>query len=449
MPNLAAGQGAVGVTQLRPFVIGFIPVVGPRGGVGGVLIDAQGVVSRSDEETTGRLREARLRALAPLSGDLLATSPLRKVSLRGLVAALDQQRKAGKPAGDDLLHLAGLTRVEYVLVYPEQRDIVLAGPAEGWEVDGLGHVVGRTSGRPVVQLDDLVVALRAAKGQVAAGDSITCSIEPTPEGLTRYIRLLSSQRGEPTEAQVARLEQAIGPQQVKLTGIPPGTHFARVLLAADFMMKRLGMNFEPAPVEGLPSYLEMLQEPSAPTPRNAMPRWWMAAHYEPLLKDESGLAWQLRGQGVQTLAEDGMQGKRGAVVPVRRENSLAKDWADAMTAKYDALAARLPIFAELRNCMDLAVIAALLVKENLAGRSGCDLGLLLDEKQLAVAEQQAPKTIDSKASLVRKGKQTIISVSGGVEVDPWSVLERAEVGTQVAELRTRAGSLPAGRWWWD
>ena len=177
-----------------------------------------------------------------------------------------------------------------------------------------------------------------------------------------------------TRPTVARLEEAVGPQQVTLTGVPAGTHFAHVLVAADFLMKRLAMNFEPAPIDGPAELLELLQDESAPLPKNAMPRWWMAPHYEPLLKDEEGLAWQLRGPGVQTLTEDGFLGRGGTVVArPAKEHSLAKKWADAMTAKYDALAAKLPVFAELRNCMDLAVVAALLVKEDLPGRAGCDL----------------------------------------------------------------------------
>ena len=34
--------------------------------------------------------------------------------------------------------LAGLTRVRYVFYYPETKDIVLAGPAEGWAADAAG-----------------------------------------------------------------------------------------------------------------------------------------------------------------------------------------------------------------------------------------------------------------------------------------------------------------------
>jgi hypothetical protein len=196
--------------------------------------------------------------------------------------------------------------------------------------------------------------------------------------------------------------------------------------------------------------MEMLQDRSAAAPRSAMPRWWMAPRYEPLLKDEDALAWQLRGSGVQVLTEEGFLGARGTIVAGReKENSLAKKWSQTMTDNYEALSAALPEFGELRNCMDLAVAAALVTKEDLAGRAGCDLSLLLDEKRVAVAEYQAPRMVDSRASVVRKGRDWIVSISGGVEVDSWSVLNRVEVRGELA--KTRAAAVPAedDRWWWD
>jgi uncharacterized protein DUF1598 len=440
----AAAQFVSG-TEIRPFVVGIVPVVGP-GGVGGVSIDAQGVVKRTDVEELGRLRDARRRALAPIDSDLQAASPMRKVSLRRLAAALDELRLAKRPLDDALQYVAGLTRVEYVFAYPEHNDIVLAGPAEGWLIDPQGNVVGRSSGQPVLQLDDLIVALRTAKA-AATDRGISCSIDPTEEGLRRVKPLLHAR--SLNEATVTRLEQALGPQQITVTGVPSGSHFARVLVAADFLMKRLGMDFERAPIEGLPSYLTLLAARSAPPPKSAMPRWWMAPHYEPLLKDAAGLAWQLRGSGVQTLTEDGYLGSSGTLINAGREDPLAKKWADAMTSKYTALAKVMPVFAELRSCMDLAVVAALLVKEDLPAKTGCDLSLLLDEKRLAVSEYHVPKTVDSRASLVRRGQDWILSLSGGVQVDSWSVLNRVETSAGLADTRQRAAAEKSQRWWWD
>ncbi len=38
--------------------------------------------------------------------------------------------------------LAGLTKIDYVLLYPESNEIVIAGPAEGFVEDSTGRVVG-------------------------------------------------------------------------------------------------------------------------------------------------------------------------------------------------------------------------------------------------------------------------------------------------------------------
>ena len=76
----------------------------------------------------------------------------------------EQRRKPASRCPAELILLGGLQEIRYIFVYPEQKDIVLVGPAEGWKVDERGNIVGKTTGRPVMNLDDLVIALRAAAG---------------------------------------------------------------------------------------------------------------------------------------------------------------------------------------------------------------------------------------------------------------------------------------------
>jgi hypothetical protein len=120
-----------------------------------------------------------------------------------------------------------------------------------------------------------------------------------------------------------------------------------------------------------------------------------------------------------------------------------------MTSNYPALAKAMPVFAALRNCIDLAVVAALLTKEDLPRKAGCDLSLLLDENRIAVAEYPVAKTIDSQASFIRKGKDWIISLSGGVQVDSWSALDRTETSVELSSTRATARPTGSERWWWD
>ena len=129
----AHAQGTVGFGQIRPFVIGFIPVPG-RNGVGGVLIDAKGALNRIDVDRAGKLRRIRLEAIQPVPPMLGRRVPLRKISLKRLEAAILKAGKTEKRLPEAIQYLGGLQRVEFVIAYPDQQDIVLAGPAEGWVV---------------------------------------------------------------------------------------------------------------------------------------------------------------------------------------------------------------------------------------------------------------------------------------------------------------------------
>lgn len=128
----------------------------------GVSVDADGTLqAKMFAAPGGRLFLERARAARlALPADLFAKSDLRKVSLARLEKALQQRIETGKKPTDEMLKLAGLQRIEYVFVYPDQSDIVIAGPAEGWLADAGDRAVGITTNRPVVLLEDLLVALR-------------------------------------------------------------------------------------------------------------------------------------------------------------------------------------------------------------------------------------------------------------------------------------------------
>ncbi len=179
------------------------------------------------------------------------------------------------------------------------------------------------------------------------------------------------------------------------------------------------------------------------------PRWWLTVDYEPLLRSENGLAWRLRGQGVQALTEDGYLGAAGQIVKTGRTSPLARQWADAMTAKYAELSTVIPAFGKLRNCMDLAVVAALITREQLFHQAGCQLPLLLDPTRTSGPTYHVPKTVASQASLVTVGRQRVVTVSGGVLVDSWSVLTRVEQDVSLATISIPLPDVNTGTWWWD
>jgi hypothetical protein len=373
---------------------------------------------------------------------------LRKISLRRLEALLAQHIREQKPLSSDLLYLAGLERLEYVFAYPELNDVVLAGPAEGFSIDDAGNVVGTNSHAAVLQLVDLIAALRT-QGKLLAGELISCSIDPTPAGLTRFARLMRGGGAAPSDQLLRQMEVAVGPQTITLAGVSPQSHFAQVLVAADWQMKRLAMGLAPSPVDGLTSYLEMLKAGPASRSRTATPRWWIAYGQEPVERDPEGLGWRISRPGIQVLTAAGRPTPDGRIATQVESDPLAEQWADSMTASYDRLAVAEPVFGQLRGCMDLALVTAVLASSDLLSHVHLDLPLLLDEKRLQLAAHRVPKNVASQASAVERGQAWIVSVSGGVELDVTHAVNAAEVQPDVREARLQAAPNPTTSWWWD
>jgi len=415
--------------------------------VGGVAIDANGVLANAAQGEVEKLRDIRLKAMHNTPDDLVEPNEQRKVSLRGIIAALAECREKDLNIPEEIQFLAGLQRIRYVLVYPEQQDIVLVGYGEGWKVGDTGEYVGIKTGRPVLLLDDLLVALQTAMN--AAKGGINCSIDPTPEGIQRLQQVTADHaaRGVDNEQTIKVLAEALGPQVITLEGVPVTSHFARVMVAADYRMKRIQMGFEPVPIKGLISYMDMIK---GNTRQQVSPRFWMATNYDALLTDGEGLAWELRGQGVKTMTEDALFAKGGERKLTGKANPIAKKWADTMTAKYEELSQREPIFGQLRNCMDMAVIGALIVKEGLAQKAGCDISSLTDPLTSPVVQFAVPKQINSETSVrERPDGGWITSTSGGVQIHSWGVADRKERSDTLAPVREKSARGKQTGWRWN
>lgn len=423
---------------------------GVRQAVGGVWINANGILSNAEPDMVGELRQLRIKAMQEVPGDLNQPTEMRKVSLRKLEEAINEQIKAGKQVLPvEMRVLAGLQRIRYVFVYPEQNDIVLAGYGEGWKIGPKGDLVGATNGRPVLLLDDLLVALRTAKRNPQG--SITCSIDPTQEGLKRLRDYVGGLRTMGDLNAITRsIEQLLGPQTITVGGVDQTSHFARVLVAADYRMKRIGMNFEESQVRGLPSYIDMLPSTSGRGMQNMTPRWWMVPNYQPMLTGDDGLAWELRGASVKTMTEDTFIGANGAKAQTGKTSSTAQQWADKMTEHYDELSVKDPIFGELRNCMDMAVVATLITREQLAAKAKHSFSLLYDASDLPADIFDTPKHTDSKVSSLKKGSNWIITASGGVEIMPWQMIDNPVKNETLVPTRHEAAAKETNKsWWWN
>jgi hypothetical protein len=127
---------------------------------------------------------------------------------------------------------------------------------------------------------------------------------------------------------------------------------------------------------------------------------------------------------------------------------MAQRWADQMTARYEELSRAEPIFGQLRNCMELAIVAALLTKERLPERAGCELPVIMDSGRVEVDQFPVPQQVDTQASITRKGRNWLISASGGVQIHSWGPVEQPQVADSPAVAHAKVTPRGAS-WWWN
>lgn len=429
---------------------------------GGVYVDARGtlrpLVRIAPDSTLEQLRLAVAEEPAAKQS-VRRKSRLRMISLPRLEREIERLRAAGKPPTEAMRMLAGLRRIRYVFVYPESGDLVLAGPAGDWKTDAQGRIVAADTGLPVVRLDDLVVVFRHMLAHPNA--NIGCSITPTRNALARTQAFLNESSKHPLrpgqrEAWLDRLRETLGMQEIEIFGLDPRTRAARVMVEADYHMKLVGMGLEPG-VLGVESYLESIHVPpgQAPPPLGVL-RWWFTLNYQAVLATPDYAGFEIRGQGARVLSENELLAAQGRRVHTGKSDALNQKFAHSFTEHFAALCQKYPVYADLRNVFDLALVGALLQSEDLAARVNWDMDLLRDEELHQVRLGTAPKQVATVINHRIINKIHIVAgVSGGVSAAPHKLVTRAALKTDprgaVAADRQYAAprDLPQGRWWWD
>ena len=454
-----------------------------QGNVGGVYVDPEGMLRESNTLSEGDLQRQRDDTAyeGQASKAVSAASPLRKVSLRRLEQAVAGLHETGNPLPPDMRYLAGLTAVKFVFVYPETGDVVVAGPAEGWNLLPTGDIVGRRSNRPILQLDDLVVALRYAFASQPASAFLGCSIEPTEQGLkahAAYVRGLAGIDGSQILPIIRGMEQAIGPQDVHTYGAPATSRFALQMLAADYRLKRIALAHDPSPSKKVPSYLDLAEKAVTGGPQRQH-RWWFVGHYDAIRHTPDRLAFELEGTGlkVDTAPAQLKNTVKNTVKNTAAKNSpkptkAAAQFADLATRNLPDLCEKIAPFAELQNLVGLAVAGVLIRKQAEAtsdengARDGDEIATdlrqerwrpthFLDESACPIASFETPRHTPPLANArFVKGQFWMFSVSGGVEINPDELarsdtLKPACDGALHEARRQGQAADAAEAWWWD
>jgi hypothetical protein len=287
-----------------------------------------------------------------------------------------------------------------------------------------GRTRGLTTGRSTLQLQDLVVALRAYPPSGDKLNVIGCSIDPTEEGLARMQQFLVSIAGRVQPGDAARiargLKQALGLQTVTIQGISPQTHFAQVLVEADYRMKLIGIGLEKPPVK-IKSWIERANPRSVA--RNALQRWYFTPGYDCVRVTDDKNGMELLGWRVRLASEAEMVQEGGIRAQAAVRDKASDAFCANFTEQYDKLADIEPVYAQLRNVIDMAVAAAFIQEQDYYGQADWDQGVLADESKVPVETYETPKQVESAVNVVWKGATLTTPIGGGVNIQPLQALK--------------------------
>lgn len=371
--------------------------------VSGVYIDAAGMVRNAKRDLVAAARAAKLRAMKDKADPTLVY-----ISVPRLLEDARNRQAAGKAIPDDVRFLRGMTKLQYIFVDTETNDLVIAGPSEKLDNMNPRRPVGVRTGRPALQLDDLVMAFRLA-GPDARKRGFGCSID-MPTGAQEAVNRIMSGPKTKRETRLADLAEAVGPQTVRIINLAADTRFAATCVEADYALKRLTIGLDRSPV---PSVRYRMGRGGA-----QFTRWWFAGNDAPALAaDATGTTFEITGPtlAVVTAPEANSRGK----------NAVAEQYAERFTAKIDEFAAAVPEIADLWNLTDLALLAALVKSERIDRKIGWDVRSIASYK---VAKVVAPKTADT---LVNHASSTY--AVGGVWVEPAGLLRRVSEALEARE----------------
>ncbi len=424
----------------------------------GVRVDGRGLLERQTQVTSTALKALRENVRTPaVNQELQQSSGLRLVSLKRLEQAVAQRLEDGLPVPESMSRFAGLTSIEYVFVYPEDNDIVVGGPAEGWAVDAAGRAIGTSSQQPVLSLDDFVTVLRAySQGTADFGCSINTR-EAGVKALMEYAET-SQQKGPLAPAAVKswvnQLQKKLGRQDIVVWGIPADSHAARTLVEADYRMKLVGVDQLDLAKE-VPSYFDLLPPSLQKSGSMDALRWWLTLDCQSISHSPDRDTFQLSGTAVKCQSENQLLTADGKHLPTGLSEATNRQFAENFTTNYDTLAANDLVFGEAKNIFELAMAAAIITHEKLDQKVNWNFGVFAAGESYDPAHLPVPTEVDSVVNhRVYNGKNIVVQVAGGVRANAAQMVgdkNRQQLSPRLETVSEAAArpQLPEGRWWWD
>lgn len=309
------------------------------------------------------------------------SASLRAVSLKILEAEAENCMRRAKCTKDILL-IGGMSKVVGYVVDKQNTDIILFGEAD--------------NGGPPLYLEDFILALRNAwlkyaelRGNTFYYSYPGCTIDPQPEVINELQQTGSMIFGSSDPGYVRgfleRWRNVCGkPQDVQVMGILFDSHFGKVMVEADYYMKRLVDGSVTIDINGFRSLTDMtldiardaIERGKSISMHAQLNRFWFFPGKNSFIEDQ-GIA-VIEKSPVQLLTEEEFLTKNQEMVGTGRADPLAYKFASDFSFKYDVIKKKEPIYAQLEGLFRFVALAKLMKAKETPTEAGIGLGYLMN-----------------------------------------------------------------------
>ena len=326
------------------------------------------ISSKPPDSSSASEKGAARTSMAPTTTPQFSLEPnqFRAVSMRNLQRQL-KECSARQKCPDIIAKLANLTRISGFIIDQNNQDLLLFGEVE--------------NKAPALYTEDFIVALRNVLLQYAHSrhrtqyyESPGCSIDPDPEVFRELNRIsqeiLSASSNEKIEKGIAQwLSECKQPQQLRVFGVPLDSRFAKIMIEADYNMKRLVDGSIPLNMGNFVSLADMriaqvkqsFFENKKPPVISPLNRFWFYPGDRGLTYDDE--IFIINKCGVKLLTEITYFSHKNKLMGKNQTDDLAQQFANNFTKFYREIAQQQPIYWDLENLFRFVMLANVMKRQ--------------------------------------------------------------------------------------
>ena len=290
--------------------------------------------------------------------DIDSTRIIRAVSLSELQRQIKNCRQSGD-CSREILELGGINEIHGFFIDLQNNDVIIVGQFK--------------QGFPPIYTDDLAIALKNMwyKYAVKKKDTIYysspgCSIDPNPELIRKSLRAMGKISGAHSPEKRKKIIEKLAsiceqPQKVVVFGIPFHCRFSKVLVSADYEMKRFVNGGDSIYSKLIISLLDMryaallkaINEKAELGAYFSQNRFWFCSGGSAYIEEKD--FFLIQQNKISLLTENMFNSDKSL-----SDDSLAAMFASNISNNYRLLEGVNPVYRDMRNLYDLVCISNML-----------------------------------------------------------------------------------------